>query len=305
VHIYTWFTWPLETMQDFWGNTPLHLFMVCTAAAFSREPYPPTLRYRLAEVLLCLLRKGAQVDQLNYRGEAVPQVGSPFVQETLALATAALTGVANLEAAAQSEGDDDAVHTDTAQDKSLKPVSGAKLQMPVDTGSTCIQPFVNGLRESDTKGQAELPLGESSASLVTARAAADVDTTSQTGAGGGAGDAVFDANEEVQPDTAHALLKDEHHQHVVSSGMIPGGVDQWAAANDDDTQVRSADGGIVAASGAAANGDVRGIASKPGHEGKEVGGDAGASVEEMDGPANQSAVESAGAKAERVEAEVA
>ena len=83
--------------QDFWGYTPLHLLVACTAAAFAKEAPPAALGPRLVQALVCLLRAGARLDVTNVRGERPAHVAAPFVQDALAQAQAVVAGALALQ----------------------------------------------------------------------------------------------------------------------------------------------------------------------------------------------------------------
>lgn len=90
-------TQALRCVQDWWGNTPLHLLLTCNAAAFAKETPPAPLVPRLAQALVCLLRAGARLDIQNVRGELPTQVAAPFAQEALTQAQAVVAGTLPLQ----------------------------------------------------------------------------------------------------------------------------------------------------------------------------------------------------------------
>ena len=89
-------------MQDFWGNTPLHLLLTCTAAAFPKAPPPASVPRRLTEAILCLLRAGAVTAGVNCKRESIAKAGNDIAQAALADAAAVLAGTAQLECSVEN-----------------------------------------------------------------------------------------------------------------------------------------------------------------------------------------------------------
>lgn len=140
-------------MQDYWGNTPAHLFMACTAAAFPQEPYPALLQHRLSTVLLCLIRNGADVSTVNVRGDAVTHVGSAFTQSALQLAAAVHSGVATLERPAGEALDEEESGLDVDAEE------GAETEM-IDSADVAAKPAATEHTAADSVAAAESAVEE-------------------------------------------------------------------------------------------------------------------------------------------------
>jgi hypothetical protein len=84
-------------VQDFWGQTPLHVLSIHTALVYTMDTAPIILLNRLAHVMAFMLSKGADPGICNLVGDSAASVGNSLTQTALSLAFAAAGGEINLE----------------------------------------------------------------------------------------------------------------------------------------------------------------------------------------------------------------
>jgi hypothetical protein len=108
-------------VQDFWGQTPLHLLCIHVAKAYTLENAPANLLNRLAHVMLFMLSAGAIPEIPNLSGEPASAVAKsfPLTCKAFQAAQAAAAGHAELDPEAAEEEVDDGAgtngHSEAAQ----------------------------------------------------------------------------------------------------------------------------------------------------------------------------------------------
>jgi hypothetical protein len=85
----------IHGVQDFWGNTPLHLLMA--SAEILQEVGAEDVRHRLAEVVLFMLQHGAHLEARNTAGKTPPELGPAFAKGAWERAKHALDSQTDLE----------------------------------------------------------------------------------------------------------------------------------------------------------------------------------------------------------------
>ena len=84
-------------VQDFWGQTPLHVVAIHTAMVYTLDNAPANLLNRLTHVMALLLSKGADPGIRNLAGDSPKSVGNSLTQAALGSALAAVAGEFSLE----------------------------------------------------------------------------------------------------------------------------------------------------------------------------------------------------------------